>query len=77
MRGLGICNEYDLRWTTWTYKGTNNDIGTFFWYYGHPQKADCANDSYETLLKKWGEPLQTKYFEKKEYTIEMIAQHTA
>lgn len=77
MRGLGICNEYDISWTTWTYKGTNNDIGTFFWYYGHPQKADCANDSYETLLKKWGEPLQTKYFEKKEYTIEMIAQHTA
>lgn len=27
-------------------------IGTFFWYYGEPQKADCANDSYETLLQK-------------------------
>ncbi|RAZ93939.1 hypothetical protein DK853_37725, partial [Klebsiella oxytoca] len=23
MHGLGICNEYGISWTTWTYKGTN------------------------------------------------------
>lgn len=73
MLGLGICNEYGISWTTWTYKGTNKDVGTFFWYYGEPEKADCANDSYETLLQKWGKPLQTKSFEEKEYITELIA----
>lgn len=29
MLGLGICNEHGISWTTWTYKGTNNDAGTF------------------------------------------------
>ena len=77
MLGLGICNEYGISWTTWTYKGTNKDVGTFFWYYGEPEKADCANDSYEELLRKWGEPIRTEWFEEKEYITELIALKTA
>lgn len=73
MAGLGICNEYGISWTTWTYKGTNRDVGTFFWYYGEPEKADCANDSYEELLRKWGEPLRTESFAEKAYLTELIA----
>ena len=74
--GLDICNEYGISWTTWTYKGTNKDVGTFFWYYGEPEKADCANDSYEELLWKWGEPIRTEWFEEKEYITELIALKT-
>ena len=76
MQGLGICNEYGISWTTWTYKGTNRDVGTFFWYYGEPERADCANDSYEELLRKWGEPIRTERFEEKEYITNLIAQQT-
>lgn len=70
--GLSICNEYDVSWTTWTYKGTNKDVGTFFWYYGEPQKADCATDSYEELMEKWGAPIRTENFEEKTYVTELI-----
>ena len=77
MSGLEICNEYGISWTTWTYKGTNKDVGTFFWYYGEPDKADCVNDSYEELLRKWGEPIRTELFEEKEYITELIALKTA
>ncbi|MBO5033372.1 MAG: cellulase family glycosylhydrolase [Lachnospiraceae bacterium] len=77
MQGLRICNENGINWTTWTYKGTNNDIGSFFWYYGEPDRADCANDSYETLLEKWGEPIRTEHFTEKEYITELITIHTA
>lgn len=73
MAGLGICNEYGISWTTWTYKGTNRDVGTFFWYYGEPEKADCASDSYEELLRKWGDPLRTESFAEKTYLTELIA----
>lgn len=77
MQGLRICNENGISWTTWTYKGTNNDIGSFFWYYGEPERADCANDSYETLLEKWGEAIRTEHFTEKEYITELISIHTA
>lgn len=77
MLGLDICNEYGISWTTWTYKGTNRDVGTFFWYFGDAEKADCASDSYEELLRKWGEPIRTEHFEEKEYITELIALKTA
>lgn len=70
--GIKICNELGVSWTTWTYKGTNKDVGTFFWYYGEPEKADCANDSYEELLVKWGAPIRTENFEEKGYITELI-----
>lgn len=72
MLGLKICNDYGISWTTWTYKGTNRDVGTFFWYFGTPEKVDCAMDSYEELLRKWGEPIRTENFEEKEYITELI-----
>ena len=77
MAGLGICNEYGISWTTWTYKGTNRDVGTFFWYYGEPGIANCADDSYEELLEKWCEPIRTESFEEKAYLTELIALKTA
>lgn len=75
MHGLKICNEYGISWTTWTYKGTNQDVGDFFWYFGKPERADCANDSYEELLRKWGEPVRTEHFAKKLSVYRQIQQY--
>ncbi len=65
LTGLEICNEYGISWTTWTYKGTNQDVGTFFWYFGDVERADTVNDSFEEILEKWGEPIRTENFKKK------------
>lgn len=71
MEGLDICNQNKLNWTTWTYKGVNRDVGTFFWYYAKGDKVDSEKDSYETILEKWGEPLRTENFTRK-FIIDMI-----
>lgn len=76
MHGMGICNEYGISWTTWTYKGTNNDVGDFFWYFGKPEIADCANDSYEEILRKWGDPIRTEHFAKKLAVYRQVGEHT-
>lgn len=75
MHGLAICNEYGISWTTWTYKGTNNDVGDFFWYFGKPEIADCENDSYEEILRKWGDPIRTEHFAKKLAVYRQIKEH--
>ena len=62
LNGLKICNENQVNWTTWTYKGTNKNQGTFFWYFGTPKIVDCANDTYEEILEKWGAPIRTENF---------------
>ena len=62
--GIALCKEKNINWTTWTYKGTGSNIGTFFWYIGNDVwDADLQNDSYELILAKWGEVLQTKKFQ--------------
>ncbi|HEX3077363.1 MAG TPA: cellulase family glycosylhydrolase [Lachnospiraceae bacterium] len=65
LNGLRMCNERNISWTTWTYKGTNNDVGTFFCYYGEPEKADVRTDSFETIKEKWGNVIRTTNFTKK------------
>lgn len=64
--GIEMCQEEDINWTTWTYKGTDTDADGFFWYFGDEVwDADIQNDSYEMLMIKWGEILQTKNFREK------------
>ena len=65
LSGLSVCNENNLSWTTWTYKGTNEDHSTFFCYYGDVERADIINDSFDTIQEKWGEAIETKNFKNK------------
>lgn len=50
-------------WTIWTYKGYGDGATTNDWYlYGSKdgsQKVDIYNDSYETIMEKWGGCLNT------------------
>ena len=55
-------NARGLSWTTWTYKGAGPQADSSPWFLygaGGIEKADYRNDSYETLLEKWGEVLRT------------------
>jgi aryl-phospho-beta-D-glucosidase BglC (GH1 family) len=65
MNGLKMCNEKNISWTTWTYKGTNKDVGTFFCYFGETEKVDLETDSFETIKEKWGEQITTDNFKEK------------
>lgn len=65
LAGLNMCNEQEISWTTWTYKGTNKDLGNFFCYYGNVERADTTRDSFDTIKEKWGEVLETKNFKEK------------
>ena len=59
---LSLFNHRGLSWTTWTYKGAGPDADQSPWFlYGSStlQKIDYVNDSYDTLLTKWGECLRT------------------
>lgn len=71
--GLAICDENNISWTTWTYKGTKDNKGTFFWFFGETEQADCASDSYEELLEKWGSPIRTENFEENSLVTKLIA----
>ena len=59
---FSIFNHRALSWTTWTYKGAGNGADNSPWFlYGSSslEKIDAQNDSYETLMQKWGEVLRT------------------
>ena len=59
---LSLFNHRELSWTTWTYKGAGPSADTSPWFlYGSSsiEKIDYENDSYETLLRKWGACLRT------------------
>lgn len=59
---LSMFNQRNLSWTTWTYKGAGPDADSSPWFiYGSSgiEKIDYENDSYETLLSKFGEVLRT------------------
>ncbi len=59
---FSIFNKRNLSWTTWTYKGAGPDADQSPWFlYGASviEKIDYQNDSYETLLEKWGDVLRT------------------
>ncbi len=66
LNGIAICQAKSISWTTWTYKGTDYDQDTFFWYFGEDAwDVDLQNDTYEMMMAKWGEVLQTKNFKEK------------
>lgn len=59
---FSIFNNRGLSWTTWTYKGAGPRADKSPWFlYGAAdlQKVDFENDSYETLLEKFGAVLRT------------------
>ena len=59
---FSLFNSRFLSWTTWTYKGAGDNADTSPWFiYGSStvEKVDYENDSYETLMRKWGECLRT------------------
>ncbi len=59
---LSLFNKRGLSWTTWTYKGAGPDADRSPWFlYGSStiEKIDYVNDSYDTILRKWGECLRT------------------
>lgn len=62
LNGLSMCNELNISWTTWTYKGTNNNIGSFFCYFGNVEIADTTTDSFDEIKEKWGEAIETVNF---------------
>ena len=74
-------NKFRLREEVGTtadfYKGTNQDVKDFFWFFGKPEKADCENDSYEEILRKWGDPIRTEHFAKKLAVYRQIEEYAA
>ena len=59
---LSLLNHRGLNWTTWTYKGAGPGADNSPWFlYGASglETIDAENDSYETLMHKWGEVLRT------------------
>ncbi len=58
---LDSYNKAGFSWLTWTYKGAKCEQGSdWFMFSGNPEAADLQNDSYDDIMKKWGEALQTK-----------------
>lgn len=75
LNGLEVCNQYQINWTTWTYKGTTL-LDTFFWYYSIKlEDVDVRNDSYEEIKEKWGEIIQTKNFSSDSNVIDVIKKY--
>lgn len=76
LNGIKMCNEKNISWTTWSYKGTNNDVGTFFWYFANADRADVENDSFETIKAKWSEGIETENFIEKTVVTDCIKSST-
>ncbi len=58
----------NVNWTTWGYKGALSDTTTWFMYnLGRSNIADVYNDSYATILEKWGSAIQTENAVKNNY----------
>lgn len=78
LNGIEMCKTKNINWTTWTYKGTDSDIDSFFWYFGDGiRDADIQNDSYELIMAKWGEVLKTQNFRKNRSVIRKIQDATS
>ncbi|HAB61929.1 MAG TPA: hypothetical protein DCE48_14760, partial [Lachnospiraceae bacterium] len=76
LNGIPMCDEHNISWTTWTYKGTNNDVGTFFCYFANMARVDVKTDSLETIKVKWGEKIETTNFIEKSEVVESIKAST-
>ncbi len=59
---FSIFNDRGYSWTTWTYKGAGPDADKSPWFLygsGDIEKIDFENDSYDELMRKFGEVLRT------------------
>lgn len=56
---LKVYRENKINCTAWTYKVTYDYHGNWSVYRANITPADLANDSYEEILEKWGECLDT------------------
>lgn len=75
LNGIEMCQSKNINWTTWTYKGTDYDADSFFWYFGRDVwDADIQNDTYEMILAKWGEVLKTQNFREKKIVTRKISE---
>ena len=54
--------DADLSFTMWTYKVAKDHLGNWGLLSAVVPEADLKNDSYETLLEKWGENLESESF---------------
>lgn len=60
---LNLFNNNNVSWTTWTYKGYCSWGSSDWFMYGTDDRSICVdldNDSYETIMRKWGEKLRTE-----------------
>ena len=51
-----------VSFTMWTYKVAKDNLGNWGLLSAASPEADLENDSYETLLEKWGEVLESEHF---------------
>ena len=73
LNGIEMCQTKNINWTTWTYKGTDHDADSFFWYFGKDVwDADIQNDTYEMIQAKWGEVLKTENFRERKMVTHTI-----
>ncbi|MBR6530540.1 MAG: cellulase family glycosylhydrolase [Clostridia bacterium] len=73
MDGIGICEEYNVNWTTWSYKGGKGEIGDWFWYSAAPTPVVPGETSYEEALQLWGEALRTENgFQANEHVLDTV-----
>lgn len=64
MQMLDACKKYGINYTTWTYKGTTYTDGTWYMYYTDELSAvDVCNDPYWLIKMKWGNCIQTQFFQ--------------
>lgn len=56
---LELYAEHNISRTAWTYKVSYDYLGNWSLYRANITPADLAGDSYEVILQKWGECLQT------------------
>lgn len=72
------CQQYDMHYTSWSYKGTNVEEGTWFWYQkSNPIElflgsADVLKDPYLVIKAKWGYALRTENFAEVETVLDHV-----
>lgn len=59
---IDVCEEQNIHYTTWTYKGSVEMDGNWFMYYQYLEPADVYHDSYDQIKEKWGERIHTENF---------------
>lgn len=73
MQMLDACRKYGINYTTWTYKGTIYADGTWYMYYTDELSAvDVCNDPYWLIKMKWGNCIQTQFFQPVEEVLSHI-----